>query len=85
MHCDLRDLCKNMQKTIKLPQFVYTFIALLAAKCCCGRQANKRQAAANAVALLSTVGNVVLEKNMQGIWLAGLNWSANRNLATPGL
>ena len=26
---------------------------------------------ANPVAVLSTVGNVVLEKNVQGIWLAG--------------
>jgi len=31
---------------------------------------------AHAVALLSTVGNVVLEKNVQGIWRAGINWSA---------
>jgi len=35
---------------------------LLAAKCCCGRQVNKRQAAANTVAQLFTVGNVVLEE-----------------------
>jgi len=34
---------------------VYTFIALLAAKCCCVRQVKKRKAAAYAVALLSTV------------------------------
>jgi len=27
---------------------------------------------ANAVALLSTVGNVVLEKNVQGIWRAAV-------------
>jgi len=33
-------------------------MTLLAAKCCCGIQVNKRQVAANAVALLSTVGNV---------------------------
>jgi len=45
----------------------------------------------NAVALLSKVGNVVLEKNVQAIWRAGLNWSASRmrpagrRLATPGL
>jgi len=32
------------------------------------------QAAAKAVALLSTVGNVVLEKNVQGIWWAVV-WS----------
>ena len=36
------------------------------------------QAAVNAVALLSTVGNVALEKNVQGIWRVGLNWSACR-------
>ena len=46
------------------------------------------QAAANAVALLSAVENVVLEKNVQGVWRAGLNWSAGwmrpagRSLAT---
>jgi len=73
-------------RTLKSYRFVYTSIALLAAKSCCGRQA-----VANAVALLSTVGNVVSEKNMQGIWRAGLNWStrrmrpAGRSLATPGL
>jgi len=50
---------------------VYTFIALLAAKCCCGRQANKRQVAANAVALLSTVRKVVLEKMCEVLHLAG--------------
>jgi len=49
------------------------------------------QAAANAVLLLSTVGNVVLEKNVQGIWRAGLNWlwdrmgPEGRSLATPSL
>jgi len=59
--------------TTKSPRIVYTFTALLAAKCCCGRQVNKRQAAANAGALLPTVGNVGLEKNVQGIWRAGLN------------
>jgi len=48
--------------SIKSHHFVYTFIALLAGKCCCGRQVNKRQAAANAVALLFTVANEVLEK-----------------------
>jgi len=47
---------------IKSHHFVYTFIALFAAKCYCGRQDNKGQAAVNAVALLSTFGNVVLEK-----------------------
>jgi len=36
------------------------------------------EAAVNAVALLSTVGNVALEKNLQGIWRVGLNWSAGR-------
>jgi len=46
---------------IKSQQFVDIFIALLAAKCCYGRQVNKRQAT-NAVPLLSTIGNVVLEK-----------------------
>ena len=39
------------------------------------------QAAVNAVALLSTVGSVALEKNVQGIWRVGLNWSAARSLA----
>jgi len=39
---------------------------LFAAKCYCGRQVNKRQAAANAVAVMFTVANVVLEKNVQG-------------------
>jgi len=38
---------------------------------------------ANPVAVLSTVGNVVLEKNVQGIWRAGLHWPAGRTLATP--
>jgi len=40
--------------------------------------------AVNAVAILST-GNVVLEKNVQGIWRAGLNWFAGqmRSLAAP--
>jgi len=47
----------------------------VAANSCCG----------NAVALLSTVRNVVLEKNVQGIWRAGLNRSAGRSLATTGL
>jgi len=45
---------------------------------------------ANTVAIcpLSTVGNVVLEKHVQSIWRAGLNWSAGqmrpagRSLAT---
>jgi len=64
--------------TIKSHPFVYTLIGLLPAECCCGRQGNKRQAGANAVALLSTVGNVVLENNVQGIWWAELNWSAGR-------
>jgi len=48
--------------TTKSHHFVYTFVALLATKCCCGREVNKSQAAANAVVLLSTVGNAVLEK-----------------------
>jgi len=43
------------------------------------------QTAANAVALLSIAGNVVLGKNVQGIWRAGLNWSAGRSLAIPTL
>jgi len=51
---------------------------LHAAKRCCGRQISKRQAAANAVALLSTIGNVVLEKNVEGIWWDRLNWLAGR-------
>jgi len=51
--------------------FCLHFLVLLAAtvsvacsycKCCCDRQVNKRQASANAIALLSTVGNMVLEK-----------------------
>jgi len=46
--------------TIKSHHIVYTFMALLTAKCCCGRQINKRQAAASAVALLSIFENVVL-------------------------
>ena len=29
--------------TIKSHHFVYTFVALLAAKCCCDRQVNKRR------------------------------------------
>jgi len=29
-----------------------------------------------AVALLSTVGNVVLDKNVLGVWRTGLNWIA---------
>jgi len=62
--------CSTMT-TIKSYYFIYTFIALLATKCCYGRQVNKRRAAGNAFALLSTVGNVVLEKNVQGIWRAG--------------
>jgi len=37
------------------------------------------------VALLFTVGNVVLEKAVQGIWRAELNCSAGRSLATPTL
>jgi len=41
------------------------------------------QAAVNAVALLSTVGNVAFEKNVQGIWQVGLNWSVGRSLGTP--
>jgi len=48
--------------TIKPHHCVYTFIALLAAKSCCGRQVNKREAAATAIALPSTVRNAVLEK-----------------------
>jgi len=44
------------------------------------------QAAVNVVALLSTVGNVVLEKNVQGFWRAGLNWLAGwMRLVSPGL
>jgi len=34
-------------------------------------EVNKRQVAANAVALLSRVRNMVLEKNVQGVWRAG--------------
>jgi len=48
--------------TLKSHRVVYTFVALPAAKCCCGRQVNKRQTAPNAAALLSIVGNVVLQK-----------------------
>jgi len=35
------------------------------------QQGSTRQAATNAIALLSTVRNQVLEKNAQGIWQAG--------------
>jgi len=41
--------------------------------------------------MLSTVGKVVLEKDVQGVWRGGLNWSvgrirpAGRSLATPSL
>jgi len=41
--------------------------------------------------VLSTVGNVVLEKKVQGVWWAELNWSAGRmrpagsSLATPAI
>ena len=48
--------------TIKSHPLIYTFLSLLAAKCCCSRQVDKRQVAVNAIALLSTVGNVVVEK-----------------------
>jgi len=41
--------------TINSHCFVSAPTVLLAAKCCYGRQVNKRQAAANADALLSTV------------------------------
>jgi len=43
------------------------------------------QAAVNVVALLSTSGNAVLERNAQGILPAGFNWSEGRTLATPVL
>jgi len=48
--------------TIKSHHFVYTFVALLAAMCYCDRQVNNRKAAANAVALLSTIGVWCLKK-----------------------
>jgi len=62
---------------IKSHHFVYTFRALLAAKCCCGKQVNKRQAAANAFALLSTV--VVLEKMCKV--LGGINFVGGQDAA----
>jgi len=74
---------------MKSNHFVYNFKAQLAAKCCCGTK-SKRDTQ-QPVALLSTVGNVVLEINAQGSWRAGLNWSAcrmrpeGRSLATPAL
>jgi len=71
--------------TIKSHHFVYTFIAQLAAKCCCGRQVNKWRTAANDVALLSTVGNVAHEKNVRGVWRAVVKWSVGRSLVTPAL
>jgi len=40
--------------------------------------ADKREKAANAIALLSAFGNVVLGKNVQGIWQAELNWLVGR-------
>ena len=64
--------------TMKSHHFVYIFVALIAAKCWCGRRVSKRQAAANAVTLMSTVGNVVLEKNVESILWAGLYSSAGR-------
>jgi len=55
--------------TIKSHHFVYSLIAVLAAtKYSCGRQVNKRQAAANAIALLSTVGNVVVLRGLKEMW-----------------
>jgi len=45
----------------------YTFIKQLADKLCYNRYVNKRRAAANAIALLSTFRNVVLGKNVPGI------------------
>ena len=74
----------------KKSHFVYTFIALLPAKCCYGRQVNKRQAVANAVVLLSTVENVVLHK-MRKVFVGrikvvgGRVRSSGRSLATPVL
>jgi len=64
--------------TTKSQYFVHPFVMLHAAQRCCGRQVSKRQAAANPVALLSTVGNVVLEKIVEGIWRDRLNWLAGR-------
>ena len=69
--------CNNNNK---ISSFVYTFIALLAAKCFCGRQVIKRQAAANAVALLSRVGNMVLEKTICKVFGAT---DTVRRFATP--
>jgi len=63
-------MCYRTIITIKSNHFVYTFIALLAAKCCCGRQVNQRQGAANAVPPLCTIGDVALEKMCKGIWRA---------------
>jgi len=53
--------------TVKSRYFVYTFIVLPAAKCCCSTHVNKSQEAANAVALQFRVRNVMLEKNVKGI------------------
>jgi len=43
------------------------------------------QVAANAVALLSTVGNVVFERHVQSMWRARLNSSGDQPLANPNL
>jgi len=64
--------------------FIYTFIVRYLQLVQLRQTSYKRQAAANAAALLSTVGNVVV-KNVQGIWRAGLNWSEGRSLVTPVL
>jgi len=62
--------------TIKSHHFIHPFIVLHATKCCCDKQVNKRQAVANAVALLSTVKNVVLKECTRH--LAGQNKLVDR-------
>jgi len=71
---NLRKLCKK--RLLKCLE-----IALPAGKFCFDRQVNKRQAAVNSVALLSTAGNVVLEKMCEVFG----GPDVGRSLATLGL